>query len=49
MQIVTLYGTRNAAASGKSLYPVEMSVGSLSYARDLVCGTGKPFSFVSNS
>ena len=36
MQIVTLYGTRNAVASGKSLYRVEMSVGSLSYARDLL-------------
>ena len=36
MQIVTIYGTRSAAASGKSLYPVEMSVGSLSYARDLL-------------
>ena len=30
MQIVTLYGTRSAVASGKSLYPVEMSVGSFS-------------------
>ena len=36
MQIVTLYGTRSAAASGKSLYRVEMPVGSLSYARDLL-------------
>ena len=36
MQIVTLYSTRSAAASGKSLYRVEMSVGSLSYARDLL-------------
>ena len=36
MQIVTLYGTRSAVASGKSLYRVEMSVGSLSYARDLL-------------
>ena len=39
MQIVTLYGTRSAAASGKSLYRVEMSVGSLSYARDLLRAT----------
>ena len=37
MQIVTFYGTRSAAASGKSLYLVEMAVGSLSYARDLLC------------
>ena len=36
MQIVTLYGTRSAVASGKSLYRAEMSVGSLSYARDLL-------------
>ena len=36
MQIVTLYGTRSAIASGKLLYRVEMSVGSLSYARDLL-------------
>ena len=36
MQIVTLYGTRSAVASGKSLYRVVMSVGSLSYARDLL-------------
>ena len=36
MQIVTLYGTRSAVASGKSLYRVEMSVGSLIYARDLL-------------
>ena len=36
MQIVTLYITRSAAASGKSLYHVEMAVGSLSYARDLL-------------
>ena len=36
MQIVTLHGTRSAAASGKSLYRVEMSVGSLRYARDLL-------------
>ena len=36
MQIVTLYGTRIAAASGKSRYRVEMAVGSLSYARDLL-------------
>ena len=35
MQIVTLYGTRSAVGSGKSLYRVEMSVGSLIYARDL--------------
>ena len=49
MQIVTLYSTRSAAATGKSLYRAEMSGGSLSYARDLACGTGKPFSFVSNS
>ena len=34
MQIVALYGTRSAAASGKSL--VEMVVGSLTYARDLL-------------
>ena len=42
MQIVTLYGTRSAAASGKSLYRVEMSVGSLSYAttRNVVCPSG---------
>ena len=37
MEIVTLYGTRSAVASGKSLYRVEMSVGSLSYAKDLLC------------
>ena len=36
MQIVTLYGTRSAAASGKSLYLVDMAGGSLSYARDLL-------------
>ena len=36
MQTVTLYGTTSAVASGKLLYPVEMSVGSLSYARDLL-------------
>ena len=36
MQIVTLYGTMSPAASGKSLYRVEMSVGSFSYARDLL-------------
>ena len=36
MQIVTLYSTRSAVASGKSLYHVEMSVGSLSCARDLL-------------
>ena len=36
MQIVTLYGTRSAADSGKSLHRVEMAVGSLSYARDLL-------------
>ena len=36
MQIVTLYGTRSAAASGKALYCVEMAVGSLSYAGDLL-------------
>ena len=36
MQIVTLYGTRNAVASGKSLYHVKMSVGSFSSARDLL-------------
>ena len=36
MQIVTLYGTRSPTASGKSLYRVEMAVGSLSYARDLL-------------
>ena len=36
MQIVTLYGTRNSVASGKSLYQVEMAVGLLSYARDLL-------------
>ena len=36
MQIFILYGTRSAAASGKSLYRVEMSEGSLSYARDLL-------------
>ena len=36
MQIVELYGTRSAAASGKSLYCVEMAVGSFSYARDLL-------------
>ena len=36
MQIVTLYGTRSAAASAKSLYCVEMAVGSLSYTRDLL-------------
>ena len=36
MPIFTLYGTRSAVASGKSLYHVEMSVGSLSYARDLL-------------
>ena len=36
MQIVTFQGTRSAVASGKSLYPVEMPVGSLSYARDLL-------------
>ena len=36
MQIVTLYGTRSAAASGKSQYRVEMAVGSLNYARDLL-------------
>ena len=36
MQIVTLYGTRSAAASGKSLYCVEMAVGSLSYAGDFL-------------
>ena len=36
MQIVTLYGTRSAVASGKSLYRVEMPVGSLIYARDLL-------------
>ena len=36
MQIVTLYGTRSAAASGKSLCPVEMEVGSLSYTGDLL-------------
>ena len=36
MQIVTLYGTRSAVASGKSLYRVEMSAGSLNYARDLL-------------
>ena len=36
IQIVTLYGTRSAAVSGKSLYRVEMAVGSLSYARDLL-------------
>ena len=35
-EIVTLKGTRSAVASGKSLYSVEMSVGSLSYARDLL-------------
>ena len=50
MQIVTLYGTRGAVASGKLLYRVEMSVGSFSYARDLLhVAQGKPFSFVSNS
>ena len=37
MQIVTLYGTRSAAASDKSLYRVGMAVGSLSYARDFLC------------
>ena len=37
MRIVALYGTRSAAASGKSLSHVEMAVGSLSYARDLLC------------
>ena len=37
MQIVALYGTRSTAASGKSLYRVEMAVGSLSYAGDLLC------------
>ena len=36
MQLVTLYGTRSAVASGKSLYHVEMSVGSLIYTRDLL-------------
>ena len=36
MQIITLYCTRSAAATGKSLYRVEMPVGSLSYARDLL-------------
>ena len=36
MQIVTLYGTRGAATSDKSLYRVEMAVGSLSYAGDLL-------------
>ena len=36
MQIATLYGIRSAAAIGKSLYRVEMAVGSLSYARDLL-------------
>ena len=36
MQIVTLYGTRSTAARGKSLYRVEMAVGSLSYTRDLL-------------
>ena len=37
MQIVTLYVTSSAAASDKSLYRVEMSLNSLSYARDLLC------------
>ena len=36
MQIVTLYGTRSAVASGKSLYRVEMSLRSLIYTRDLL-------------
>ena len=36
MQIVTVYGTRSAAASGKSLYHVEMAVDSLIYARHLL-------------
>ena len=36
MQIGTLYGTRIAAASGKSLCRVETAVGSLSYATDLL-------------
>ena len=36
IQIVALHGTRSAVASGKSLYRVEMAVGSLSYARDLL-------------
>ena len=36
MQIVALYRTRSAATSGKSLYRVEIAVGSLSYARDLL-------------
>ena len=36
MQIATLYGSRSAVASGKALYRLEMSVGSLSYARDLL-------------
>ena len=36
MQIVALYDTRSAVASVKSLYRVEMSVGSLRYARDLL-------------
>ena len=31
-----ILGTRIAVASGKSLYRVEMSVGLLSYARDLL-------------
>ena len=37
MQIVILYGTRSAATSGMSLYRIEMAVGTLSYARDLLC------------
>ena len=36
MKIVTLYCTRSAAASCKSLYRVEMSVSSLSYTRDIL-------------
>ena len=36
MQKVALYGTRSAAASGKSLYHVEMAVDSLRNARDLL-------------
>ena len=36
MQIVTLLGTRSAVATGKLLYRAEMSVGSLSYTRDLL-------------
>ena len=36
MQIVNLHGTRSAAANGKSLYRVEMAVGLVINARDLL-------------